>query len=78
MKLESNISPKVNFKLHKMFLLYIYIEVLFSLLPYTFSVHKIFNMFHPILINRICYWKKENPFCKMIMRLPSITIIIIF
>lgn len=40
-------SPKVIFKLHKMFLLSIYIKVLLPLLPYTFSLHKIFNMLLP-------------------------------
>lgn len=45
------------------------------LLPYTFSLHKIFNMLLLTSIKSICYWKKENPFCKMIGRLPSIIII---
>lgn len=53
-------------------------KVLLPLLPYTFSLHKIFNMLLPMSIKSICYWKKENPFCKMIGRLPSTTIITIF
>lgn len=57
-----------------MFFLSIYMKVL-PLLPYTFSLHKIFNMLLLTSIKSICYWKKENPFCKMIGRLPSIIII---
>lgn len=53
-------------------------EVILSLLPYTFSVHKIFNVLLPMSIKSICYWKKENLFCKMIGILCSTTIIIIF